>query len=268
MINIFEQAAELSKKNTAFVIATVIFVEGSAPGKIGFKILINNDGTTTGTIGGGAIEKYVIEEALKRIISSQSGSVKYILSDKTSHSKEGVVVPMSCNGRLTIFFEVYGKRADVYIFGGGHVGQALLYYLKPLNFYTILIDSRSLYALQQKNPDADQIICAAYEDYVSKFEPQAGSYIVILTHGHKYDEKILNILYNRKLTFPYIGMIASKSKAAGILKRLRENFGSSTDTSAVHSPVGLKIGGNTPAEIALAICAELQTIYFKNLDKK
>ena len=101
-----------------------------------------------------------------------------------------------------------------------------------------------------------------YEKYSEKFDPVEGSFVVILTHGHKYDEKILNILYQRKLSFPYIGIIASKSKAVVLLKRLKENQDKSTNTSVIHTPVGLNIGGISAAEIALAIAAEIQSVRY------
>lgn len=261
-MDIFREAAELLQTNQSFVIATVTGFEGSVPGKIGFKILVRSDGTTIGTIGGGAIEKQVIKESLQRLATSESGSNNYVLSENARESADTIVVPMSCSGRLTIFYEVHGSKKTIFVFGGGHVGQALLYYLKPLNFHTILIDNRPDFANRDKNPNADEIHYKDYETFAQEFEAGDDSYIVILTHGHKYDEKILNILYSRKLGFPYIGIIASKSKAAGVLKRVQENHGHATDISCIHTPVGLKIGGSSAAEIALAIAAEIQSINY------
>jgi len=261
-MEIFNKAAELKNSNQPFVIATVTHAEGSVPGKIGFKILIENTGNTIGTVGGGAIEKHIIEESLERLSRSESGSANYVLSQNARETKDVKVIPMSCSGRLSVFYEVHGQKPTVYVFGGGHVGQALLYYLKPMAYHSILIDNRKEFANIEKNPDADKIIFEEYEKFTKKFDPVSDSYMIILTHGHKYDEKILNILYKRKLSFPYIGIIASKSKAVGILKRLKENHGKSTDISVIHTPVGLNIGGNSAAEIALAIAAEIQSVRY------
>jgi len=261
-MEIFTKAAELKLANQPFVIATVTTVEGSVPGKLGFKILVQSSGNTLGTVGGGAIEKHIIEESLDRLARSESGSSNYVLSQNARETKDVKVIPMSCSGRLSVFYEVHGEKPTVYVFGGGHVGQALLYYLKPINYHSILIDNREEYASLVKNPDADKIIFKEYEKYSEKFDPVEGSFVVILTHGHKYDEKILNILYQRKLSFPYIGIIASKSKAVGLLKRLKGNQGKSTNTSVIHTPVGLNIGGISAAEIALAIAAEIQSIRY------
>ena len=262
-MEIFEKAAELKVSNQPFVIATITDVQGSAPGKTGFKILVRGNGDFIGTVGGGAIEKHIIEESLERLGRKESGTSRYVLSQNAKETKEVKVIPMSCSGRLSVFYEVHGSRPIIYVFGGGHVGQALLYYLKPMAYHSVLIDNREQYANTKKNPDADEIIFEEYEKYAKKFDPVDGSYVVILTHGHKYDEKIINILYKRKLSFPYIGIIASKSKAVVLMKRLKENQGKEIDTSNIHTPVGLNIGGNSAAEIALAIAAEIQSVRYQ-----
>ncbi len=271
-MKIYNKINELILQNAAFVTATVVEHKGSAPGKTGFKIIVENDGTSSGTVGGGAIEKEVIDEAQNRLKTGISGLQEYVLSSNAKETETATIVPMSCAGRVTIFYEVHGQRPTVYVFGGGHVGQALLYHLKPLGYYSILIDNRNEFANSDKNPHAAEIVHADYEEFTEKFEAVPNSFLVILTHGHKYDSKILNILYKRKLNFPYIGIIASKTKAAGIFKNLRETIKGNVDTSCVYSPVGLKIGGNSASEIGLAIAAEIQSVrYGKTLidgDKK
>jgi len=261
-MDIYKKATQLGENNQPFVIATVTDVQGSAPGKIGFKILVQGEGTILGTVGGGAIEKHIIEESLDRLKRSDSGMAHYILSQNAREMKDVKVIPMSCSGRISVFYEVHGRKPVVYVFGGGHVGQALLYNLKPLDWYSILIDNRKDFATKEKNPYADEIIFEDYEKYSKKFTPVEDSFVIILTHGHKYDQKILNILYKRELSLPYIGIIASKSKAAGLFKKLKENVGKEINTSVIHSPVGLDIGGNSAAEIALAIAAEMQSLRY------
>jgi len=266
-MDIFVKAAELKSENQPFVIATITDVKGSAPGKTGFKILVQGNGTFIGTVGGGAIEKHIIEESLERLSNPQSGTARYVLSQNARETKDVKVIPMSCSGRLSVFYEVHGSRPVIYVFGGGHVGQALLYYLKPMAYHSVLVDNREQYANSERNPNADEIIFEDYEKYAKEFDAVNGSYVIILTHGLKYDEKILKILYKRKLSFPYIGIIASKSKATLLLKRLKENQGTDIDTSIIHTPVGLNIGGNSAAEIALAIAAEIQSVRFKKTEK-
>ncbi len=268
-MNIFNTASELIIDNEPFVLATVIDLNGSSPGKIGFKMIVKSDGTSVGTVGGGAIEEAVIEEAIGRIFSGENGKKEYLLSDKKENAKgEITVVPMSCSGNVTIFYEVHGKLPTVYVFGGGHIGNALLYHLKPLNFFTILIDNRDEFANKEKNPNTSQIILSNYNEYSKSFNPPDDSYFIILTHGHSYDYEIAKNIYLKKRNFPYVGIIASKSKAAQIKNKLIKELGEDIDLSNFHSPVGLKIGGSTAEEIALGIAAEIQSVNYKQIYKE
>jgi xanthine dehydrogenase accessory factor len=262
-MDIYEKILELEKNNQSFVIATVVNTSGSVPGKTGFKMVIKNDGTAFGTVGGGAIEVEVIKEAVKRLPAGESGIKEYLLSDNESLEKsEKTVIPMKCSGQAAIYYEVHGSLTTIYIFGGGHVGHALLYFLSPLNYHTILVDNRKEFASAEKNPLADEIIYIEYNDFLKEFSPPVNSFAVILTHGHKYDYEILKKIYERKLDFKYVGVIASKSKASSMIHTLKEELSNDTDLSNLHTPIGLKIGGNTAEEIALAIAAEIQSIIY------
>ena len=262
-MSIYKEILELEKNNRSFVIATVIKTSGSAPGKVGFKMVIKIDGSTIGTVGGGAIEVEVIKEAVKRLSTGESGTKEYLLSDNESlKNSKSTVVPMKCSGQADIYYEVHGSLTSVYIFGGGHVGHALLYYLAPLNFHSILIDNRKEFTSPEKNPFAKEYIYKEYSDFADQFNPPPKSFAVILTHGHKYDYEILKKIYTRKLDFKYIGVIASKSKASSIIHTLKDELSEDIDLSTLHTPVGLKIGGNTAEEIALAITAEIQAIKY------
>lgn len=262
-MDIYKEILELEKNNQSFVLATVVNTSGSAPGKVGFKILIKKDGSTIGTVGGGAIEVEVIKEAVKRLSSGESGTKEYLLSDNESLENSNVtVIPMKCSGKASIYYEVHGNLTTVYIFGGGHVGHALLYYLAPLNFHTILVDNRKEFASIEKNPLANEHILNEYSNFVNEFSPPSKAFAVVLTHGHKYDYEILKKIYERKLNFQYVGVIASKSKASSIIHTLKEELSDNIDLSNLHTPIGLKIGGSTAEEIALAIAAEIQSIKY------
>jgi xanthine dehydrogenase accessory factor len=262
-MNIYEEILELEKNNRPFVIATVVNTNGSAPGKIGFKMLIKNDAAAIGTVGGGAIEVEVIKEAVKRLSNGKSGTKEYLLSDNESlENSNATIVPMKCSGQISVYFEVHGSLTTIYIFGGGHVGHALLYYLAPLGFHTILIDNRKNFASAAKNPLAHEIAYKEYSEYVKEFTPAQNSFAVILTHGHKYDYEIVKKIYERKLSFKYVGIIASRSKASAMIHDLKAELGDNINLSNLHMPVGLKIGGNTAEEIALSITAEIQSIKY------
>lgn len=263
-MDVYKVASELKTQNQAFVIAFVVKSIGSSPGKSGFKMLIKSDGTSIGTIGGGAIEAEVVREAKNCLTIGENKLREYFLSNKSSKANEDVkIIPMSCNGGMTIYYEVHGKQQTVYVFGGGHVGSSLLYFLKPLKFFSILVDNRSEYLSKDKNPDASEYILSDYDDFTKKFDPPEDAYFVVVTHGHNYDDIILKNIYSKKRNYNYIGVIASKSKAASLAKSLKKEFGNKLDLSNFHSPVGLKIGGSTAEEIALGIAAEIQSVHYK-----
>lgn len=252
---------ELKQNNLPFVAATVVKEIGSVPGKVGFKIVVQSEKEFYGTVGGGAIELEVIQESVERMKSGESGTKEYLLS-KNPKDVDGEVktLPMNCSGRVWIYYEVHGSLSTLYLFGGGHVGNALLYYLKPLNFHAILIDNRPEFANKEKNPNANEIHLSDYIEFASAFKPKENSFAVIMTHGHNFDYLILQKLFERKLKFKYIGVIASKTKAATIVKDLKKEFGDDLDLSMLHSPIGLEIGGTSASEIALCIAAEVQAV--------
>jgi xanthine dehydrogenase accessory factor len=262
-MSIHEKLFQLEKSNHPFVLATIVNISGSVPGKIGFKMITESNGKTTGTIGGGALEVKVKEESLKRLTSNESGTKEYLLSDKEFYPGDNTeVICMSCNGKVWIYYEVHGSLPAVYIFGGGHVGNALLKLLAPLGYHRILIDNRVEFASFEKNPDASEIINEDYFKYAGEFIPLPNPYFVLLTQGHKFDYVILKALYERKIDHKYIGVISSKSKAADMMTRLQNELGTGIDTSKLFMPIGLKLGGNTAAEIALCIAAEMQSIRY------
>lgn len=261
-MNIFEKIYNLEKSNSPFVIFTVVNLSGSVPGKIGFKMIVESNGNAIGTVGGGAIENEAIKEAINRLSSGESGIKEYLLSDKqTIANDETQIVPMKCSGKVSLYFEVHGALPTVYIFGGGHVGQALLQFLSHLNYYTVLIDNRNE-IVENKNLSATKIVLSDYAEFANSFNPHHNDFIVVLTQGHKYDFDIVKSIYKRNLDFAYIGVIASKNKAMDLAENLKGILDENIDLSKLHSPIGLKLGGDTAAEIALCIAAEIQQIRF------
>ncbi|MCX6150849.1 MAG: XdhC/CoxI family protein [Ignavibacteriales bacterium] len=259
-MNIYEKILELEKINSAFVVATVVNVNGSVPGKIGFKMIVEANGNPIGTVGGGAIEFEAIKEAVNRLSSGECGVKEYLLSDKqTVTTDETEIVPMKCSGKVSIYYEVHGQLPAIYIFGGGHVGQALLYFLSPLNYYSVLIDNRQE-IIEKKNIIASKIILEDYVAFANSFQPRKNDFVVILTQGHKFDFEIVKSMYKGKLDVAYIGVIASMNKANELIENLKQDLGEDVDLSRLHSPIGLKIGGNTAAEIALSIVSEIQSV--------
>lgn len=254
---------QLKDENKNFCVATIVKVSGSTPGKVGFKYITVDNGESFGTIGGGAIEPKVFEDSLIRIKKDESILKEYVLTDKEDYKADDAeVVCMMCSGKIWVYYEVYTSKKNVYVFGGGHVGKELSYFLKPLAYNVILVDNRKEIANKEINPNFDEIIFADYDEFTKSFQPAVNSYFVVLTHGHSFDYVVAKNLKERNINTKYIGIVASSIKAAKLKEKLVDELGEGINLDNIYSPIGLKIGGDTASEIALAIAAQIQSIVF------
>ncbi len=266
-MDIIKKINELKSLKQNFCVATIVKTSGPTPGKVGFKYLTVDDGTVYGTIGGGEIEVTVFEECKKRIKNKRSELKEYLLTDKEiSETTDAEVVKMMCSGKIWIFYEVFCTEHIAYIFGGGHVGKELTYFLKRLNFHTVLVDNRPEIANRDHNPFADEIIFQDYKEFTTNYEFHDSSFYIILTHGHNFDYEVARNILKRGINTKYIGVIASKVKALKLKEMLKDEIGDIPEINKINSPIGLDIGGETASEIALSIAAQMQSYLFNNFD--
>ena len=268
-MNIYEAIVNLQKQGKTGTLITVVNKEGHGPQIPGAKLLVCADEKKIGTIGGGTLEYAAINEALTLLKTKTSIARKYMLGEDSniiepdsliSPQHSAVETGMICGGNITLFYEYIGIKDNVIIFGAGHVGKALAYYLKPLNYNITIVDSRENILNEIENVNKQLI-----EDYNSIPGDKLlidNSYIVITTHSHEYDYKVLKNIYESDISPKYVGMIASKKKSEKMLERLSSEINKTVDLKHLYTPVGLKIGGSSPAEIALSIASELQVIKY------
>ncbi len=255
-MSLFQKIIQLQKEKKQAVLITVISAKGSVPRVAGSKMLVQQDGTIHGTIGGGAVEKIVIDEALQTLHSGKPRIVKHDLDDKN-----GADTGMVCGGNMEFFLEPLLSAEKLYIFGGGHIALHLSRLAEIMDWPFVVIDDRSEFCNPQRFPDAAELYNEAPAAFAEKVTLTDTDYVVVITHGHEYDYEILKHILKKK--FAYLGMIGSKVKRRDIYGKLTENNGfTEKDLQKIHSPIGLKIGGETPQEIALSIMAEL--IQIKN----
>jgi xanthine dehydrogenase accessory factor len=247
-MDIFEEIVASQKAQVPVVLATVIESLGSAPREEGARMLIRADGSIVGTIGGGAIEKRVIDEALLIMNAAAPKLVRYELKD----------IGMACGGGMSVFLEPLRQAPQLLIFGAGHIGRTLSQIGKMLDFSVTVVDNRPEFAQKELLPWADTVIAEDYPQAISKITYSARTHIVILTHKHAHDFEILEQLIHKP--FCYLGMIGSKTKVAKAFQQLRERGISENMIQKIHSPIGISIGANTPAEIAISIAAELVAV--------
>ena len=262
MQNIYSIIAELRGQGQDLVIVTVTEKEGMGPADVGKKMVVSEDGQAFGTVGGGAIEFYAREKCKDVIKERKSFSEKYLLCDRQVYvDKDEVQLPMACGGKATLFYEFVGPKQHVYIFGAGHCGAALARVLKPLGFYTTIIDERQV-VIDALDDSADKKVVSGFVDYIEKYGIKDNSYIVVCTPSHQNDYHVLNKILEKNIKPAYFGMLCSKKKIADYLDRAYETYGKDIDLINFYSPIGLNIGGNSPEEIAISISAEMLSVYY------
>src|SRR5712664_2525315 len=249
-MDLYEEIVRLRKEGRRGAVATIVNVRGSIPSFKTAKMLVRDDGSIFGTIGGGCVEAEVWQAARDVMESEQPRTLTFNLNQNPKYDT-GLV----CGGTLDIFIEPVLPPALLYIFGAGHVALSLYRTAKNAGFDVTVIDDRESYANRERFPEAKEVIAEDYEQATARLSPNESSYIVIVTRGHRDDMRVLRWAVQTQAR--YIGMIGSKRKTISIFRELVGEGLSEELFERVHAPVGLDIGAITPEEIAVAIAAEL-----------
>ena len=241
--------AELNKaaaSGKGYAAAVVTASEGAAPRHAGAKMIVYDDGSIIGTIGGGEIEQQVISDAL----ASLSARKPVLKTYPVIHS-DGTV-----SGSETIYIEPILPRAGLILCGAGHVAEKLIPLAKSIGFRVTVIDIREEAAIRERAAAADEFILEpSWERGIARVPEGDDCYMIACSFNFEQDEEILYHLTRRRSA--YTGMLASRFKIRTIFDRLRARGVPEDRLAAVHAPVGLPIGAETPEEIALSIAAEL-----------
>jgi len=256
MKNIYDEILELNRGKGAGVLVTVVQKTGSGPADSGAKMLVYPDGSILGTVGGGTIEKMALEKA-KAIFRTHENCLEEFTMNEPESS--GTPTGMLCGGTATLFFEYFAPKNHLYIFGAGHVGKALVYHLRNLDYFVTVIDDRK--EVLEKISGADEKTLSSFETALENHEVAVNAYFVIATYQHKYDGLVLNRIYKSGWNPKYVGMVSSRSKQKILLDKLRAEV-PNANLENCFIPVGLDIGGGSPDEIALSIIAEIQSVRY------
>lgn len=251
------------------VLCSVTASSGSTPRGEGANMAVYEDGETAGTIGGGAVEYEAAKTAMEVHSLKESTMRSYDLSEDQKAD-----LGMICGGAVTVSFrflpaddddakafvereiEIYNKSLKTcYIFGGGHVSQALVPVISKVNFKSVVYEDRERFADLSLFPGADAAILGSFMNITERVEITEDDYIVIVTRGHQADYEVLEQSLRTPAT--YIGMIGSRHKFELTRKRLKEAGFNDDDIARIHNPIGLPILAETPDEIAVSITAEL-----------
>jgi xanthine dehydrogenase accessory factor len=261
-MDLFEEIVRLRREGKRAALATIVHTNGSIPSYESSRMLVREDGSIAGTIGGGCVEAEVWAAAKDVMRGEAPRKMIFNLNNEASYDN-GLI----CGGTLEVFVEPILPQPILYIFGGGHVSLALAQAAHTVGFAIGVVDDRESFANAQRFPMAREIY-TSYEEAYEKIAPGASTYLVIVTRGHRDDMRVL--AWAAKTDARYIGMIGSKRKVLSVYKALEEDGIPLEKLERVHAPIGLEIGAMTPEEIAISIAAELVAVRrnAKNLPHK
>ena len=230
-------------------LATIVHTNGSIPSYESSRMLVREDGSIAGTIGGGCVEAEVWAAAKEVLQKESPRKMVFHLNNEASYDN-GLI----CGGTLEVFVEPILPQPVLYLFGGGHVSMAVAKAAASAGFGIGVVDDREAFANKERFPMAQEVY-TSFEDAFEKIRPNASSYLVIVTRGHKDDMRVLGWAVRTEAR--YVGMIGSKRKVLSVYKALENEGYKPEEFERVFAPMGLEIGALSPEEIAISIVAEL-----------
>jgi xanthine dehydrogenase accessory factor len=247
--DLFEEIVRMRRAGERGALATIVHTNGSIPSYESSRMLVRDDGSIVGTIGGGCVEAEVWAAAKEVMQIEQPRKMTFNLNQDAAYDS-GLI----CGGTLEIFVEPILPQPLLYIFGGGHISSAVARVAGASGFSVNVVDDREAFSNTERFPMADKLY-TTYEDAFAQIVPNSSSYLLIVTRGHRDDMRVL--AWAVRTDARYIGMIGSKRKVLSVYKALEKEGHSPEEFERVHAPVGLDIGALTPEEIAVSITAEL-----------
>ncbi len=249
-MDIYDEIVRLRRAGQKCAVATIVQVNGSIPSYESAKLLVREDGSMMGTVGGGCVEAEVWTAAREVIESEKPKHLNFSLGQDAAYDN-GLI----CGGQLNIFVEPVIPQPRAFIFGGGHVSKSLSKVAALAGFSTAIIDDREAFANKDRFPEAEEVYADEYEKVFPRLEVTSSSYLIIVTRGHRDDMRVLRWA----VTTParYIAMIGSKRKTISVVKELEREGMPREAFERIFAPMGLEIGAESPEEIAVSVVAEM-----------
>jgi xanthine dehydrogenase accessory factor len=238
---LFDKFRQYLEREQGVALATVI----SGPRGVGSKMLLTRDGLVEDDFQNRALAEQV-EADLRRLLTEEQ---PYALLYQASGEE------------WEVFMDVYPPLPQVVIVGATDTAIVLTTFAKALGYSVIVTDARGAFARSERFPDADQVIKGWPQDVLPGLRLDEATYVVLLSHDPKFDEPTLECALPSAA--PYIGAIGSRKTQRERFDRLREQGYTEEQLSRIHGPVGLDLGGRSPAEIALAIIAQITAVRYK-----
>jgi len=249
-MDVYEELVRLRQLGQKCALATIVEVRGSIPSYESAKLLVREDGSMAGTIGGGCVEAEVWNAAREVIETEKPKHLTFNLGQDAAYDN-GLI----CGGQLDVFVEVVVPQPQAFIFGAGHISKSLSKVLTLAGFGTTIVDDREAFANRERFPEAAEVLAGEYEEIFPRLPVHEGSYLVIVTRGHRDDMRVLKWAVGTNAR--YIAMIGSKRKVLNVVRELENEGMPRAGFERIFAPMGLEIGAISPEEIAISVAAEM-----------
>ena len=249
--DVVQALLELLTNRQRGALATVVRTSGSTPQQAGARLLLREDGSTLGTVGGGAIERVVLDTLHSVLARPESA----LLIRDLGHD-----LGMCCGGKMEIFVEPIAPPPRLWLLGAGHVAKPTAALARSVGFDVVVVDEREELNTAERFPEC-QLVIADPSEQLQKAVLTDSDWVVIMTHDHRLDEAALQVALTQNAQ--YVGLVGSKRKALRLTLQASAKLQASSEPSRelplerVYAPVGLDIGAISPEEIAVSIVAEL-----------
>jgi xanthine dehydrogenase accessory factor len=202
------------------------------------RLVVREDGISSGTLGDPALDHAAVERALDVIRCATSRTEEL----ETSGTRE------------RLFFELHGPATTLLIFGAGQVAIPLVRLARVLGWRTVVVDGRERFATRERFPEADEIRIGLLAEIAAGMKYDASTFVILVAHDYKFEVPVLRVVLEREPA--YIGLLGNRSRGNAVLRFLAEEGIDADRLARVHVPIGLDIGARTPSEIALSVLAE------------
>jgi xanthine dehydrogenase accessory factor len=249
-MDVFEELVRLRNLGQKCALATIVQVRGSIPSYESAKLLVREDGSMAGTIGGGCVEAEVWNAAREVIETEKPKHLTFNLGQDAAYDN-GLI----CGGQLDVFVEPVLPVPHAFIFGAGHISKSLSKVATLAGFATVVIDNRESFANLERFPEAAAVHAAEYEEVFPQLNINETSYLIIVTRGHRDDMRVLQLAIGTPAR--YIAMIGSKRKVLNVVRELENEGIPRASLERIFAPMGLEIGAISPEEISISVAAEM-----------
>jgi xanthine dehydrogenase accessory factor len=217
---------------------------------LGLKAVIPAEGEPVGPLLETTWGNQILQDARNQMQQRTSGTRHYPHTSAPGSAQD--------QSEVEIFFDVHSPAPRLIIVGGTHIAIDLIHLSKPLGYRSYLVDPRTAFATAERFPHVDKLIHKWPDEALAEIGLTSDTSVVVVTHDPKLDDPALMMALPSPAC--YVGALGSPKTHARRIERLRAEGLAQEHLDRLHAPIGLNIGGRTPAEIALSILAEIVAV--------